>query len=197
MSSEAFKAFSSVDRIFRNVDDEMLERSYDIPLPPNNWPKSGNITAKNVSMRYRSELPLVLKNVSFNIKTGEKVGIVGRTGSGKSSLILLLTRLIELDEEGPDNCISIDGIPIDSIGLGQLRKNIKIIPQDPYLIEGTLRENMDPFNHFEDDKIIAVLEKCLIWNSNLFDTENKDNTIRVSSKKEKLNFKIEGRGNNL
>ena len=97
MIAETLKQLTSVQRIFKNIDNQMLERDFNDPKAPENWPSKGEIIGQNLSMRYRKNLPLVLKNVNFKINSGEKIGIVGRTGSGKSSLILLLTRLIELD----------------------------------------------------------------------------------------------------
>ncbi|KAI9340135.1 P-loop containing nucleoside triphosphate hydrolase protein [Zopfochytrium polystomum] len=114
--------------------------------PPANWPSEGRIVLENVSMRYAEGLPLVLKSVSLEIGAGEKVGIVGRTGSGKSSLMLALFRLIEPCE----GSIFIDGVSTTAIGLFDLRSRLSIIPQDPVLFSGTVRSNLDPFGKHND-----------------------------------------------
>ena len=118
------------------------------------WPWFGAVTFRSVSMRYRPGLPLVLRNVSFNVRAGDKVGIVGRTGSGKSSLLLLLFRLVEAAR----GVIEIDGVDIASIGLGDLRARVSIIPQQPVLFSGTVRYNLDPFGHHNDDALWAALD---------------------------------------
>ena len=118
------------------------------------WPKTGSIVFANVSMRYRPGLDLVLKNVSLDIHEKEKVGICGRTGSGKSSLIAALFRTAECE---PGSCISIGGIDITTLPLQTLRSKISIIPQDPVLFSGTLRGNLDPFNRHTDAELWSVL----------------------------------------
>jgi ATP-binding cassette subfamily C (CFTR/MRP) protein 1 len=128
-----------------------------LPLrPAASWPHSGAITFKDVELRYRPGLDLVLKGVSFLIPGGSKVGIVGRTGSGKSTIILSLFRMIELAA----GSISIDGKDIANLSLADLRSNITIIPQEPVLFTGTLRSNVDPFEQQTDDEIWRALEKC-------------------------------------
>jgi len=133
-----------------NPLDEAFSKKLD-----KNWLKFGKIEFKNFSVRYREDTELVLKNINILINPGEKIGIVGRTGSGKSTITLCLFRLLEAYE----GKIYIDDIDISSIPLEILRNNITIIPQDPLLIEGTLRFNIDPFNNYSDDKIIEVLKK--------------------------------------
>jgi len=121
----------------------------------NEWPQ-GEITFDNYSMRYRPDLPLVLKNLSFTIKKGEKVGIVGRTGSGKSSTLLAIYRLVEAAE----GSISIDDINIRDLTTVQLRSKISIIPQEPALFQGTIRSNLDPFDEYSDVQLWSALEKA-------------------------------------
>ncbi|OAD54851.1 hypothetical protein WN48_06051, partial [Eufriesea mexicana] len=121
---------------------------------PKNWPIDGMIRFRNVYMRYTDEDPPVLKGLNLVINSGEKVGIVGRTGAGKSSLISALFRLAKVE-----GVIEIDGLDTASICLEDLRRNISIIPQDPVLFSGTLRRNLDPFNEFTDKAIWDVLEE--------------------------------------
>ena len=106
-----------------------------------------------MSARYREGLDLVLKNIDFTIKAGEKIGIVGRTGAGKSSITLTLFRILELAE----GSITIDGTNIADIGLHELRKKISIIPQDPVLFSDTIRKNLDPFKMLDDTQIWLAL----------------------------------------
>ncbi|XP_053982537.1 ATP-binding cassette subfamily C member 4-like isoform X1 [Hylaeus volcanicus] len=128
-----------------------------IALPanaPKNWPTEGLIVFKNVYLRYADDEPPVLKNLNLVIRSGEKVGIVGRTGAGKSSLISALFRLAKVE-----GSIEIDGIDTGSICLEDLRRHISIIPQDPVLFSGTLRRNLDPFNEFSDKTLWEALEE--------------------------------------
>lgn len=113
--------------------------------PPASWPADGAISFNNYSARYREGLDLVLKNIKLDIKSHEKIGVVGRTGAGKSSLTLALFRIIE----AANGHIAIDGINTSSIGLLDLRRRLAIIPQDAALFEGTVRDNLDP-GHVHD-----------------------------------------------
>lgn len=122
--------------------------------PGANWPSQGVISVRNLTVRYRPELAPVLKNVSFDVMAGHKIGVCGRTGSGKSSLMLALFRIIEADEEGS---IEIDGINIGSIGLDDLRSRLAIIPQDPTLFAGTLRYNLDPLGERTDEELVSTM----------------------------------------
>ncbi|KAK0042761.1 multidrug resistance-associated protein 1 [Biomphalaria pfeifferi] len=121
---------------------------------PAGWPQSGHVSVENLSLRYREGLDLVLKRISFEVKTNEKVGIVGRTGAGKSSLTLAFFRLVEPAE----GRILIDGIDIMKLGLHELRMKVTIIPQDPLIFAGTLRENLDPFKNYDDEAVWVALE---------------------------------------
>ncbi|CAG8480040.1 2241_t:CDS:10 [Ambispora gerdemannii] len=124
--------------------------------PPPAWPQQGLIEYKDYATRYRPGLELILKGVSFVINPKEKIGIVGRTGAGKSSLTLSLFRLIEAS----DGAIYVDGIDISKIGLHNLRSRLTIIPQDPVLFEGTVAFNLDPFGTHDDVEIWQVLQSA-------------------------------------
>ncbi|KAF7321107.1 Multidrug resistance-associated ABC transporter protein [Mycena chlorophos] len=124
--------------------------------PPASWPTQGKIEFKDVEMAYREGLPLVLKGVSFDIKPGEKVGIVGRTGAGKSSLLQVLFRMVELQA----GQIDIDGVNIRDVGLDTLRSRLALVPQDSVLFLGSLRENLDPQNSKTDAELISVLQRA-------------------------------------
>ncbi|KAJ8042431.1 Multidrug resistance-associated protein 4 [Holothuria leucospilota] len=124
-----------------------------IPLE-SDWPQKGEIILKGVSLRYSQEGPDALRNINVHIHPREKIGIVGRTGAGKSSLTVALLRLAE-----PAGTILIDGVDISEIGLHDLRKRISFIPQDPLLFEGTLRRNLDPFDEYTDDEIWSSLQE--------------------------------------
>ncbi|CAH7687177.1 hypothetical protein PPACK8108_LOCUS21917, partial [Phakopsora pachyrhizi] len=124
-------------------------------LPPPEWPDKGEIEFNNVECKYREELDLVLKGVSFKTKACEKVGICGRTGAGKSTITLSLFRVIEKSKGE----IKIDGVEIKDIGLHTLRSRVSIIPQDPQCFEGSLRENLDPEGNRTDDELWRVLEQ--------------------------------------
>lgn len=159
-------------------------------LLPANWPSEGRISFKNYSTRYREGLDLVITKVSVDILPLEKVGIVGRTGAGKSSLTLALFRLIEAansywakesdnsrslvadaasfgilgtDDSDDEECggfIEIDGVDISSVGLEDLRRHLAIIPQDPTLFAGSVRDNLDPFQELEDADLWEALERA-------------------------------------
>ena len=122
--------------------------------PPRGWPSEGKIVFSNYSTRYRPGLDLVLRGIDANIGAHERIGIVGRTGAGKSSITLALFRMIEASE----GSISIDGINISELGLHDLRSSITIIPQDPVLFSGSLRFNLDPFLRYNDDEVWRALE---------------------------------------
>lgn len=119
------------------------------------WPSAGAIQFDDVKLRYRPELDLVLKGIALRVNPGEKVGIVGRTGSGKSTLMLALLRLVEL----ASGCIEIDGRNIAELGLDALRSSITIIPQDPVMFSGTVRFNLDPFGVYSEAELWDALEK--------------------------------------
>jgi ABC-type multidrug transport system fused ATPase/permease subunit len=119
------------------------------------WPEKGEIIFDNVEMRYRENLPLVLQGLSMHVKGGERIGVVGRTGAGKSSIMSTLFRLVEIS----GGSITIDGLNISTIGLHDLRSRLAIIPQDPTLFRGTVRSNLDPFNEHDDMALWSALRQ--------------------------------------
>ncbi|KAF9146111.1 hypothetical protein BG015_011695 [Linnemannia schmuckeri] len=229
----------SVERI-----DEYVHKNPEAPstLPadsdlPDNWPQTGHIEFRNYSTRYRQGLELVVKDISFEVQPAEKVGIVGRTGAGKSSLTLALFRIVEaanshwaqashngdkggapvtpgaleksvtdkkiraaqdqfiadekniaelegVDVEQVGGSIWIDGVDISTVGLSRLRKNLAIIPQDPTLFAGTVRENLDPFDELEDAELWEALERAHL----------KD---QISALHGGLSFKVSQNGDNF
>mmetsp|Transcript_6430 Transcript_6430/g.9093 ORF Transcript_6430/g.9093 Transcript_6430/m.9093 type:complete len:1412 (+) Transcript_6430:44-4279(+) len=131
--------------------------------PSNEWPVSGSITLSNLTMRYRFNTPLVLKGLDVSIAGGERIGVVGRTGSGKSSLLLCLMRIVEPELSANstyESPITIDGVDVLRIGLNDLRTKLGIIPQNPVLFSGTVRSNLDPFDQYDDSTIWNALDKC-------------------------------------
>ena len=136
------------------------------------WPSEGSIKFENYSVQYRPETEIVLKNLNFEVYPKEKIGIVGRTGSGKSTIALCLFRILEAKE----GAIYIDNVDISKIGLRKLRSNITIIPQDPTLMEGTLKFNIDPLNLHTAKEIEDVMREIGFWyicERNLEENKNK------------------------
>ena len=144
------------------------------------WPTKGKIRFDNFTARYRKETPVVLSKLNLEIKPGEKMGIVGRTGSGKSTIVLALSRIIE----GEEGKIEIDNIDISKISLETLRQNITVVPQDPFILEASLKENIDPLNKSNDEEIIRILDDFCLFTS-------------IEKKEERLNLMIKENGTNL
>uniref|UniRef100_A0A6Q2WTJ5 ATP-binding cassette, sub-family C (CFTR/MRP), member 2 n=1 Tax=Esox lucius TaxID=8010 RepID=A0A6Q2WTJ5_ESOLU len=154
MTSELETNIVAVERISEYTKLENEADWVSGQRPSEKWPEAGRLRFENYKVRYRPELDLVLHGITCNIESTEKIGIVGRTGAGKSSLTNCLFRIIEAAE----GRILIDGIDIASLGLHDLRSRLTIIPQDPVLFSGTLRMNLDPFETFSDEEIWGVLE---------------------------------------
>ncbi|XP_029783715.1 canalicular multispecific organic anion transporter 2 isoform X2 [Suricata suricatta] len=148
--------------------------------PPTGWPLQGDVEFRNYSVRYRPGLELVLKNLSLRVRGGEKVGIVGRTGAGKSSMTLCLFRILEAAEGE----IRIDGLNVADIGLHDLRSQLTIIPQDPILFSASLRVNLDPFEYHSEEDLWRALELSHLH-------------AFVSSQPEGLDFQCSEGGENL
>lgn len=189
----------AIERVQEYTDKNTEAPATTNTVVPENWPSTGRIVFKDYSTRYREGLDLVIKHVSFEVQPGEKIGIVGRTGAGKSSLTLTLFRIIEAansywarasdnsgyhsipetedgsseldpllggprelrpDEEIDGGSIEIDGVDISTLGLTDLRKHLAIIPQDPTLFAGTIRDNLDPFQELSDTDLWEALERA-------------------------------------
>ncbi|KAL2068191.1 hypothetical protein VTL71DRAFT_16289 [Oculimacula yallundae] len=167
---------NSVERIKEYLDVEQeAEAVIEKTRPAANWPSQGSVEFIGYTTRYRSDLEPVLRRVTFKINPLEKVGIVGRTGAGKSSIALALFRGLEA-EEGK---ILIDGVDIGLIGLQDLRESITIVPQDPTLFTGTIRSNLDPFDLFTDEDIFTALRRVQLIGAS-FSTTNPSTPISAS-----------------
>lgn len=150
--SETENQMISVERVLEYSKIEA--ESNNIVKPPREWPENGKIEFDSVSLRYGKNEPKILKDISFEIKPKQKIGIVGRTGAGKSSIISALFNL-----ESTEGVILIDGMDIKSISLESLRSKLSIIPQEPFLFSGTLRKNLDPFDEYDNEILWEALEK--------------------------------------
>uniref|UniRef100_A0A7E4VUH3 Multidrug resistance-associated protein 5 n=1 Tax=Panagrellus redivivus TaxID=6233 RepID=A0A7E4VUH3_PANRE len=180
--TELESKLTAVERVsyyYKNIEGEDSTEDPTIQ-PPKDWPSNGDIAFQNVTMRYRRDATPALDDVSFEIDSGDKVGVVGRTGSGKSSLANALFRMYPL-ESGKITVAKLDTAGID---VHALRRAMAIIPQDPILFAGTLRFNLDPEEKKTDDELWAYLDGC-----GLKDT--------VQTLPEKLDFKLEATGSNL
>ena len=154
------------------------------------WPSEGSIRFENYYVQYRPETEIVLKNLNFEIFPKEKIGIVGRTGSGKSTIALCLFRILEAKE----GAIYIDDVDISQIGLTKLRRNITIIPQDPTLMEGTLKFNIDPLNNHTEQEIEDVMKEIGFW---YICERNLEENINKPDEEKGLNMIITENGGNI
>uniref|UniRef100_A0A673CNG5 ATP-binding cassette, sub-family C (CFTR/MRP), member 3 n=1 Tax=Sphaeramia orbicularis TaxID=375764 RepID=A0A673CNG5_9TELE len=155
MTSDLENNIVAVERV-KEYSETKTEAPWDIEdkKPHPDWPTMGNVEFHDYSVRYREGLDLVLKNINLSVKGGEKIGIVGRTGAGKSSMTLCLFRLLE----AAGGEITIDDVKISEIGLHDLRSKLTIIPQEPVLFSGTLRMNLDPFDKYSDEDVWKAVE---------------------------------------
>lgn len=175
----------SVQR-FVNLKDVPQERKDHSIEVDENWPSKGVVEFKNVTLKYRPTTEAVLRNLSFVVQAGMKVGVVGRTGAGKSTICISLSRIVELFE----GCIEIDGVDIAKIDLQKLRGKVTVIPQDPTLFTGTLKFNLDPYDTTETERIEELINKAGL----------SDLLIRSANAEEAnrgINMKITEGGKNL
>ncbi|XP_055755329.1 ATP-binding cassette sub-family C member 3-like [Salvelinus fontinalis] len=155
MTSDLESNIVAVERV-KEYSETKIEAPWEVEdkKPSPDWPSQGKVEFLDYSVRYREGLDLVLKNLTLSVVGGEKIGIVGRTGAGKSSMTLCLFRLLE----AAGGEITIDGVKISEIGLHDLRSKLTIIPQEPVLFSGSLRMNLDPFDKYNDGEVWNALE---------------------------------------
>ncbi|XP_054004734.1 probable multidrug resistance-associated protein lethal(2)03659 [Hylaeus anthracinus] len=155
-TAELENQITSVERVveYSNLEEEPFLDSTPEQKPPENWPSKGRVEFKDVRLKYGPKGAHVLKGVSFVIMPKEKVGVVGRTGAGKTSLISALFRLAYVEGD-----VLIDDIPTSTVALHDFRSKISIIPQEPVLFGGSLRRNLDPFDEFSDSALWEALEE--------------------------------------
>ena len=166
-------------------DGKLKEKIYE--LSDKSWPSEGRIKFEDFSIKYRTDCNLSLNKINIELNPGEKIGIIGRTGSGKSSLTLSLFRIIEAFE----GKIEIDGFNIHDVPLKKLRRSISIVPQEPFLLEGTLKTNLDPLNLYTESEIDEVLKNVKLYEMLEHDIANKDTIFNG------INTEIKEYGNNL
>jgi len=192
-ATQVEKSLVSYERCdaFRHLPCERYEnikikgKAYD--FNDKSWPNQGKVVFDNFSMKYRDNCDLALHDINLEINPGEKIGIIGRTGSGKSSLTLSLFRIIEAYK----GSIYIDDVNISTVPLKQLRRSISIVPQEPFLLEGTLKTNLDPLNLYSDDEIDEILKNVKLYEMLEHDSANDQ------TKLDGLNTEIKEYGNNL
>merc|ERR1739838_678273 len=183
--AELENAAVSIERIKEYVKrEEFAEpatRGDVVPvIPPENWPTHGKIEFQGIYLRYKTDLPLVLKGLNLTIQAGKKVGVVGRTGAGKSTLFLSLLRMVPIE----DGAIIVDGISIDHVDLTNVRNKMSIIPQEPVMFAGTVKYNIDPYNEHSDKELLDCLERAHL-------------TKFIESKDEKLEYMLSEGGSNI
>ena len=149
------RMLTDVQKVF-NLQECPQEKTQGTEKAPEQWPSQGEIAFKNVELRYRPNTEIVLRKLEFTVNSGEKVGIVGRTGAGKSTISMALTRIVEL----MGGKIEIDGVDISKLDIAELREQITMIPQDPIMFSGTLRYNLDPFDESTDERITELIKKA-------------------------------------
>ncbi|XP_032230963.2 ATP-binding cassette sub-family C member 4 isoform X2 [Nematostella vectensis] len=176
MSAEVENQMTAVERVvdYSKVEPEGEWHKECSDVPPI-WPVHGLITAESLSLQYHATLPRVLKNMCFCVRPKEKVGIVGRTGTGKSSLLAALIRLVE-----PKGIMRIDGVDITDIGLHDLRSKVSVIPQDPVLFSGSLRHNLDPVSQYEDKELWTALKEVQLGDAVLEFPDGLDTKVTES-----------------
>ena len=183
---EFLSSFSNFENTMTKMERSLLytnlinEKPQHLEKDNINWPTKGEIEFVNYSTRYRPDTEIILKNLSFKIEGSKKIGIVGRTGSGKSTMALCLFRILE----AINGKIIIDGIDISTLGLKKIRNNLTILPQDSTIVEGSLRYNIDPVGNYDDNSIENVMKKIGFY----YIIENNPNGLEQ---------KVSENGNNL
>ncbi|PWN27227.1 hypothetical protein BDZ90DRAFT_232770 [Jaminaea rosea] len=165
--AEVENDMNSIERLtyYTKSLDQEAEQEVPNKVGPS-WPERGEIDISNMALRYRTGLPLVLHDVNLKVHAGEKVGIVGRTGAGKSSLLTGLLRLVELER----GSVHIDGVDISKMGLAELRRKVAVLPQDPLIFSGTLRSNLDPFGEYDDARLNDALKRAYLIDADAEET---------------------------
>ncbi|KAG4430928.1 hypothetical protein IFR05_013586 [Cadophora sp. M221] len=168
---------NSTERVMEYITQAPLEKTSGDPAPPN-WPTRGFIEFRNYETGYGSRLPSVLKGLNFKFESHQRIGVVGRTGSGKSTLTLALFRFLEARQ----GSILIDGVDTSQLLIRDLRQNLSIIPQDPVLFSGTLRTNLDPFNKYSDQALRVAMQRLHLGNSETtHTTDGLDSMLEMST----------------
>ncbi|KAJ2057948.1 ABC transporter C member 13 [Coemansia sp. S146] len=182
------KSFSNEVSTFRQFSDFEPEAPYiaDDCRVPSEWPHSGNVEFKNLSVRYGADLDYALKNLNFTIRPGEKIGIVGRTGAGKSTLAKAIFRLLNKNVEGS---IEIDGHDTASFGVGDFRPKLGIIPQESTIFSGTVKRNLDPLKEFTIEDMWAAMIKCGV--TELIKTKRKHKPAKLAGQTSDMRNDVE------
>ncbi|GME72809.1 unnamed protein product [Ambrosiozyma monospora] len=177
---------NSVERLKYYADELPQEPGFSITTSPAldpNWPTDGAIKFENVNLRYREGLPYALKNFSIDVRPHENIGVCGRTGAGKSTLMSCLYRLSE-----PEGRITIDGVDISKVNLTDLRTKLSIIPQDPVLFKGNIRENLDPFGQSSDDQLWDALRRAHLIEGSVLPSVKTQVNVRNESTMHKFHL---------
>lgn len=191
--AEVENGMNAVERLLyygTQLEEEAPVKTIDVR---ESWPENGEIIFDNVEMRYRDGLPLVLSGLNMHIKGGERIGIVGRTGAGKSSIMSTLFRLVELS----GGHITIDGLDISTVGLHDLRSRLAIIPQDPTLFRGTVRSNLDPFGEHTDLELWSALRQSGLASSDSEGSEDSTGVVARDPNRIHLDSVVEEDGLNF
>lgn len=181
--------FHAVERIDHYCKDLEQEKVADCETPLHaSWPDKGELSFEQVDLRYRPETPIVLSGFSIQIPAGQKIGIVGRTGAGKSSILVALFRMVELAR----GRIMLDGIDLGKLDLETLRSRMSIIPQDPLLFEGDIRKNLDPFSRHTDEELCIALAQV-----RLCERVDDDETGKPRYTGMQLDYNVQAQGSNI
>lgn len=180
---------NAVERIYHYADKLETEAEFHIPetAPPESWPENGAINFNHVFMAYQPSLPPVLKDLNIKVNKQEKIGICGRTGAGKSTIMNALYRICELSS----GSIEIDGIDISTLGLHELRSRLSIIPQDPVLFQGTVRSNIDPFGTASDIDLWNALRRSWLLDSSEYEVVKNGGAAATGAASSSIKFHLD------